>query len=301
MVTVSHDAYADADSAETIKPNDAGQGADKLSGAEGTEGVAELETHTITSFETQASSARYASNPNELWSQEDENYITSDDFESEATRKQRERFVSYPDETGRLVTHPVDMIEAQKITEVRKELANDRGESVLPDIGTITRWTSISTNCCQEILGMAVALADGDEKPVNVMGRPRGNIVIEQRHPAMAFRLDPSLKLLQLQSWRKKGYLYPQALFLDENGIPLSRVAQIFTRKKEQTWAAQPYIIGELPVEPEARWLVLFLDYAQIDQEGVTLQGMGYLKFDGEEMPLALRAELVVRATSGGF
>lgn len=250
---------------------------------------------------TSTASPRYASNPDELWSLEDDSYITSDEFEDEATRKQRERFVSYPDETGRLVTHEVDMAEAKQAARASKEAGHDRGEHLLPEIDTITRWTSIGAACCQKILSGREALKDGDEKPVNVMARPRGSIALEDRHPAQAFRLDTSVKLIQLQSWKKKGYLYPQALFLNENGLPLSRVAQIFTRQKEQTWAAQPYLIGEVPVEPEARWLVLFLNYAHLDSEGRAIQDKGYLKFNDMELPLAIRGELVVRATSGAF
>lgn len=268
----------------------------------GTAGDDSIETDsTPASVEATASSPRYASNPNELWSLEDESYITSDDFESEETRKQRERFVSYPDETGQLVTHPVDMVAARNAAEGRKEAAQDPGEDVLPEPRVVTRWTSIGADCCQQILADATTLADGDEKPVNVVARPRGSIVIEERHPARAFRLNSSVSMIQVQSWNKKGYLYPQALFLDENGIPLARVAQIFTRKKAQTWAAQPYLVGEMPVEPGAKWLVLFLNYAQINPQGAISQDQGYLTFDDVEVPLAIRAELVVRATSGVF
>lgn len=245
---------------------------------------------------------RYASNPNELWALDDEGYITSDDFESEATRKLKERFISYPDETGRLVARQVDMAAAKQAVGVRKELALDTGEKVVPEVREVTRWTSIRTDCCREILDASlVVLTDGDEKPVNVMARPRGSIVIDQQHPATAFSLDSSLKQLQLQSWDKKGYLYPQALFLDKDGIPLARVSQIFTRAKEQTWAAQPYLIGEIPIEPSAVWVVFFLEYAHIDQKGGVSQSKDYLKFNGADLPLALRAELVIRATNGEF
>lgn len=271
-------------------------------GADATKGdAAKIDTSKASASDDVAGSARYASNPNELWSLDDESYMTSDDFESEVTRKLRDRFVSYPDETGRVATYQVDMAAAQEVAEDRRGAAQDLGEDVLPEARVVTRWTNISADCCQMVLANAATLAAGEEKPVNVAARPRGGIDIEGWHPARAFRLDPSIKMIQLQSWKKKGYLYPQALFLDKDGTPLARVAQIFTRKKAQTWAAQPYLIGELPMEPGAEWLVLFLDYAQITEQGVISQDKSYLKFENEEMPLATRGELVVRATSGVF
>jgi hypothetical protein len=302
MVTVSRDIQPDDGPTEesSARNSEATVLKKAVSVEEGNEDEGDVDDMSADGAPSTAS-PRYASNPNELWSLEDDSYITSDEFEDEATRKQRERFVSYPDETGRLVTHEVDMVEAKQAARASKEAGHDRGEHLLPEIDTITRWTSIGAGCCQKVLSGAVALTDGDEKPVNVMARPRGSIIVEHTHPAQAFRLDESVALIQLQSWKKKGYLYPQALFLDENGLPLARVAQIFTRQKEQTWAAQPYLIGEIPVEPEARWLVLFLNYAHLDSEGENIQDKGYLKFNEMELPLAIRGELVVRATSGAF
>jgi hypothetical protein len=302
MVTVSRDIQPDEGLVENNSPRTSEkaplQKALSVETANQEQGEA---IDTSADFERGVESPRYASNPNELWSLDDDSYITSDEFEDEATRKQRERFVSYPDETGRLVTHEVDMVEAKQAARASKEAGHDRGEHRLPEIDSITRWTSIGVACCQKILSSVATLTDGDEKPVNVMARPRGSIVIERTHPAQAFRLDESVALIQLQSWKKKGYLYPQALFLDENGLPLARVTQIFTRQKEQTWAAQPYLIGEIPVEPKAKWLVLFLNYAHLDSEGVAIQDKGLLRFNDVELPLTIRGELVVRATSGAF
>lgn len=244
---------------------------------------------------------RQASNPDELWSMSDESYVTSDEFENESERKERERFVSYPDETGRLVTHPVDMAAAKKASEEAEAGALDLGENVLPEVGAVTRWSTINADCCQNVLTKKRTLSDGDAKPVNIMAKPRESIFVENHRPGKAFLLDPSVKLIQLQSWDKKGYLYPQALFLDENGIPLSRVVQIFTRTKAQTWASQAYLVGEIPMEPGAKWLVLFLDYAQTAPDGTVSQNKINLKYEDMDMPLTLRGELVVRATSGVF
>lgn len=296
-VTVS----APANVAEDNKSDDTDKHAQTSVDVEGDEEAASEVNNTLSDVAAKPPEISYASSPDELWAQDDEGYVTSDDFEREAKRKQQERFVSYPDEAGRLVTREVDMLAAKQASEVRKEVAHDQGEDVLPDVGAVTSWTTINSDCCQSVLVAAAALTDGDEKTVNVMTRPRGSIVVDQQHPATAFRLDSSLQFLQLQSWKKKGYLYPQALFLDANGIPMSRVAQIFTRKKEQTWAAQPYLIGEIPIEPGATWLVLFLDYAQVEGSGKISQNQDYLMFDDFEVPLVLRGELVIRATNGVF
>jgi hypothetical protein len=246
-------------------------------------------------------SAKEASNPAELWAAEDESYITSDQLEGKIAERERQRFVSYPDETGRLTTHSVDVVAARESAKTERERAQENGEVALTAADVVTSWSSIRSDCCKEPLQSARTLNDDSELALNVAAAPRFGVTLDGYYPAQAFRLTRSTKALQVQSWNSGGYLYPQVLFLDDKGVPLARVAQLFTRHRPQTWASNAYLIGEIPVEPGAAWAVFFIDYADLDEKGRLSQEKGLLRFGDQDLALSMKGEAVVRSTSGSF
>lgn len=259
-----------------------------------------------TSSATSASEPRFspknvATNPNELWAADEQQYMSSDEFDTLLESKERERFVSYPDEFGRVTTRQVDMVAAREAASDQQAIDEISAEQALESVEISTQWSEVRADCCVEALKAARPLKVGKEVVVSFTQPPRLGVELGKRHPAKAFEIVGGAVTLQLQSWYRNGYAYPQILFLDDKGMPLARVDQMFTRFREKTWSSQPYLIGEIPVEPGAKWVVLFLEYAHLGVAGKIEQDKALLRFDEADKLLAIDGELVIRATSGSF
>ncbi|MDF1780451.1 MAG: hypothetical protein P1U67_04065 [Alcanivoracaceae bacterium] len=252
-------------------------------------------------FEGAFSPENAATNPNELWAADEQQYMTSDDFDALLEKKERERFVSYPDEFGRVTTRQVDMVAAREAASERSAFDDESDEQALESVELSTQWSEVRADCCVRALTNAQVLKVGQDLAVGFAQAPRQSVELASRHPAKAFEVADDAVTLQLQSWYRDGYAYPQILFLDDKGMPLARVDQMFTRFKEKTWSSQSYLIGEIPVEPGAKWVVLFLEYAHLDDVGKIVQDKALLRFGDEDKGLAIRGELVIRATNGTF
>lgn len=247
------------------------------------------------------SPANAATNPNELWAADEQQYMPSDEFDALLEKKDRERFVSYPDEFGRVTTRQVDMVAAREEASEKSALDDESDEQALESVEVSTQWSEMRADCCLKALTNAQPLQVGQDIAVGFAQAPRQSVEFASRHPAKAFQMDNNAVTLQLQSWYREGYAYPQILFLDDKGMPLARVDQMFTRFKEKTWSSQSYLIGEIPVEPGAKWVVLFLEYAHVDATGKIVQDKALLRFGSEDKALAIRGELVIRVTNGTF
>lgn len=251
--------------------------------------------------EPKFSSENVATNPNELWAADEQQYMPSDEFDSLLESKERERFVSYPDEFGRVTTRQVDMVAAREAASEKHTVDDESDEQSLESVEISTQWSEVRADCCVEALKAARPVKIGKDVAVSFSQSPRQGVELGARHPAKAFELGEGAITLQLQSWFRNGYAYPQILFLDDKGIPLARVDQMFTRFKEKTWSSQSYLIGEIPVEPNTKWVVLFLEYAHLDEAGKIVQDKGLLRFGDADKALAINGELVIRATNGTF
>lgn len=187
-----------------------------------------------------------------------EDYRPSEEIDQELEAKERDRFITYVDESGQLVSRPLDMV-AEK----------DAQSSAEPDYAEISggefleTYRTIRQDCCLHLLEEAVELAGGAEMLITF---DQGSPVMLGDEPlkAMALKLAKDVSTLDLKAFiRKQNYVAAQLLWLDEEGRPVLLIDQPFSRKYPETWYRYGYLQGTLPRELGQRHLVVFLPYLQ--------------------------------------
>src|SRR5690606_41258110 len=101
--------------------------------------------------------------------------------------------------------------------------------------------------------------------PLRFSGAHLARINLDGARPALALPMPADTTSLRILSWQARGYLLPQLMFLDGEGVPLVHVAMPFSRFFPETWRSKARLEGRVPVEPGAQWVLFFLDYASID------------------------------------
>lgn len=223
-------------------------------------------------------------------------YATDEEVQARLEKLERDRFVSYTDVSGYRVTEPVDVVAAREA-----EAAAPKGYEVLqPEAaGFIERVEGVPERCCVEPLDQAQTLEPGRELLVS-FDPPWDWVSMPTRHPAAAIRLEPGIAALRFQTFLSgRGYLHPQAALLDEAGTPILLIDNLFSRRYAETWARLGYLEGEIPLEPDAVWLVLYLGYAGESGAGRPEVLPGEYYWAEPSSALALQGELVVRALRG--
>lgn len=187
-----------------------------------------------------------------------EDYRPSEEIDQELAEKERDRFITYVDESGQLVSRPVDMVAERE--------AQDSAE---PDYAEVSRdefletYRTIRQDCCHHLLDEAVELAAGAEMLITF---DQDSPVMQGEEPlkAKAVKLAEEVSILDLKAFiRKKDYVAAQLLWLDEKGRPVLLIDQPFSRKYPETWYRYGYLQGTLPRESGQRHLVVFLPYQQ--------------------------------------
>lgn len=234
-----------------------------------------------------------ADNPMALWQAGDDAYISDQEVEERLAARDRERFVSYPEEDGRVVTHALDMKAVKEASAMRdpgyETLAPDGGEYVAGSI-------ALRADCCTQALEKAVELKSGEEFRLVFAGKAVSAVEMDAIRPAMAFHLMHGVTRIEIQSWlREQGYLHPRLLFLDQKREPLLLVDYPFSRRYPETFFAWPSLFGDIPVPAGAVWLAIYLPYATIEDGRAFLSGE---TIPGSEpgMSLKLQGDAVVRA-----
>lgn len=187
-----------------------------------------------------------------------EDYRPSEEIDQELAEKERDRFITYLDENGQLVSRPVDMV-AEREAQASAE----------PDYAEVSRgefletYRTIRQDCCFHLLDEATELAAGEEML----------ITFDQHSPVMlgdeplmakAVKLAEEVSMLDLKAFiRKSDYVAAQLLWLDGEGRPVLLIDQPFSRKYPETWYRYGYLQGTLPRESGLRHLVVFLPYQQ--------------------------------------
>lgn len=220
-----------------------------------------------------------ASTPDELWRMDDAYYVPDADIESRLAARDRERFVTVHDESGRLVARRVDMLEAREAARARSE-AKDYSE-IDPAPRLETGEAMVPADCCLDGLADAPVLKPGNERALKFA--PHAHLVrLAAAHPATTVRLAPDVTRIRVRSWLVNGgYVHPQLMLVDATGTPLELVESPFGRRYPETWRSHAFLEGELPVPPEAYAVVFFLRYAQVEGRDVTLeQGMRWQEPD---------------------
>lgn len=216
-----------------------------------------------------------ATTPAELWQLGLTDYEPEDQVSARLEAQERERFVSYPDESGRVATHPLDMT---AVRESRPERSKDYEELPAGSMPYIERKATITANCCDAVLDAQASLGVGDQQRLVLRGKAVRFLDIGGLRPAMVFLLEEDVQELELQSWiSDSGYVHPQVLFFDSTGKPLLLVDNVFSRRYRETLFAWPSLHGVIPVMPGADRVAIFLPYAALED--------GRLRLSGELVP----------------
>lgn len=203
--------------------------------------------------------AQPAQNPSsQLLDQPLEAYRPSDEIDRELEEKERDRFITYVDETGQLVSRPVDMV-----AEREAETAENADYSAIGDQGFLETYRTIRQDCCQHLLEEALVLDAGSEILIT-FDQDSPVMLGDEPLSAVALELAPSVRSIDLKAFiRKQGYVAAQLLWLDEDGRPLLLVDQPFSRQYPETWYRYGFLQGTLPRESGQRHLVVFLPYLE--------------------------------------
>lgn len=234
-----------------------------------------------------------ADNPMALWEADDDAYVSEQEIEARLEVRDRERFVSYPDEDGRVVTHALDMKAVKEATAMR----GPGYEALEPDAQEYAAGSiALRVDCCVKALGDAVELKPDDEVRLAFTGGAVSAIEVGGLRPAMAFRLMSGVTRIEVQSWlREQGYLHPGLLFLSQQGEPLLLVDYPFSRRYPDTFLAWPSLFGDIPVPADAAWVAVYLPYAGVEEGRAFISGEAV---PGSEpgMTLRLQGDAVIRA-----
>lgn len=235
-----------------------------------------------------------ASTPDELWAMSDDGYISQEELDAKLEQRERDRFVSYPDEQGRLVPRAVDLPaerEARNKTNVGYE---EIGEATVEFTDTATQVTA---SCCAAGVVDARVLSVDTQVRLNFSSRNVATVMVNGRHPALTFALDQSVAAIELEAWlTRAGYLHPQLIYLDQNAVPMLLVDNVFSRRYPETLFRHPSLFGKLPVPEGARWVVVYLAYVERHRDENQLQSGAMVSGQEPEVPLALQGDAVLRA-----
>ena len=219
-------------------------------------------------------------------------YATDEEVQQRLQALEQDRFVTYTDVSGYQVTAPLDVV-----TEREARASREPGFEPLEGrlAGFIERVESVPVACCLAPLEDAATLETGQEVLVS-FDYPWQWVSMSARHPAAAIRLQPGVARLRIQTFLgQRGYLHPQAVFLNADGEPMLLVDNLFSRHYPQTWYRLAYLEGDVMVEEGARWLVLYLGYAGASAQGRPALVPGDYYWAEPSVPLGLKGELVVR------
>ena len=220
-------------------------------------------------------------------------YQTDEQVQKRIEDAERDRFVIYRDASGYQVTEQIDVVAARKARESQPPPYEVLGNTAN---AYIERVEGLPERCCDGPLKQAASLKPGLEALVS-FDPPWYWVSMPDRHPAVALRLEPGIAALRIQTFLSgTGYLHPQAVFLNQDGVPMLLVDNLFARRYPETWSRLAYLEGEVPVEQGAAWLVLYLGYAGVSGSGRPELVPGEYLWAEPSPPLALKGELVVRA-----
>ncbi|MCK0152569.1 YgdI/YgdR family lipoprotein [Alcanivorax sp. S6407] len=205
-----------------------------------------------------------------------EDYRPSGEVDQELEDRENQRFVTYVDETGQLVSRPIDM-GAERAAAASAPPAYE----AVPSGGFMETYRALRADCCLHMLESAQQLEPGSEKLVT-FDEDSLQMAGENGYRASVFRLDQGLSSVTLNAFLKKaGYLAVELLWLDAEGSPVMLVDQPFSRKYPETWYRYGYLQGTLEREAGQQYLVVFLPYSE-EQPGTD----GLLKVTQGELVL---------------
>lgn len=185
-----------------------------------------------------------------------EDYRPSAEVDQELEARENDRFISYVDETGQLVSRPLDM-------GAEREAASSAPApyETLDADAYLETYRALRADCCQHLLAEAQSLESGKEALL-AFGADTPVLVGESAYRARIYSFPDEVSRVSLMAFiRKQGYLAVELLWLDKDGLPVMLVDQPFSRKYPETWYRYGYLQGTVEKEPGQYYLVVFLPY----------------------------------------
>ena len=185
-----------------------------------------------------------------------DDYRPSDEVDQELADRENQRFVTYIDETGQLVSRPLDMGAERAAAETAPPDFESLGAE-----NYMETYRPLRADCCLHLLESAETLKVGSETLVGFhAGGP--HMVGAEPYLAKVFELQEGVSGVTLNAFiRKSGYLAAELLWLDADGSPVMLIDQPFSRKYPETWYRYGYLQGTLEREKGQHYLVVFLPY----------------------------------------
>lgn len=213
-------------------------------------------------------------------SQPEENYLTPEEFEAQQEARDSDRFVTYYNAQGELVREHINPVAAKEHQqELVKQQSYKEIEAKAAQMAIERQYhessTAIREDCCLDILKYADTIKKGKKDAFRYQAGEYGWIMLDQTRPARVYNLSENERRLVLQSYKENGhYLHPYLLLLDEQGVPMMAVNNIFQRRYPETWFRYSYVEGSVTLPDEAAYLVIYLPYVTGSRkEGMSLTG----------------------------
>ena len=235
--------------------------------------------------------------PAEVLDDTQESYLSDAEVDKLLENRERDRMISYVDSSGYRITQSFDVVDAREKREAERQARYDSLGNRVSNF--IERLEGVPQLCCRAPLKAAQTLKAGEEQLLSFATPPWQWVIMPASHPAVALKLAADIHTLRVQSFlQASGYVHPQAVFLDRNGIPLLLVDNIFARHFPEAWHRFAYLEGDIEVDEEARWVVFYLGYATQSGQGRPELVPGDYPWADPSAPLGLQGELVVRGLS---
>ncbi len=187
-----------------------------------------------------------------------------------------ERFVVFPGADGQLVRQRYDAnkVKAYDLAE-REARAQHEDFQWVPDTYVETT-VAIDGRCCAHLMSQAQPLPVGSKVDASFSAsQAQGFSLVSEgpRWPVRVYELPKEASALVVRSYKKqKHYLHPQLLFLNAEGKPELHVGNVFSKRYPETWARHGYVEGVMAVSPSMRYLLVYLAYAEGQQEALPFE-----------------------------
>ncbi|MCG8437478.1 MAG: hypothetical protein MI751_05300 [Pseudomonadales bacterium] len=187
-----------------------------------------------------------------------DDYRPSGEVDKELEARENDRFITYVDETGQLVSRPLDMGAEREAVRTAKP-----GYEPVGPAGYLETYRALRADCCQHFLDQAKVLEPGHELLVT-FDSDSPLMKGDQPYRAMVLAPESAVTSVSLMAFiRKQAYLGVELLWLDDQGIPVMLVDQPFSRRYPETWYRYGYLQGTLEKDQGQHYLVVFLPYLQ--------------------------------------
>lgn len=196
--------------------------------------------------------------------------ITTSELEAEL---EDERFIVFPGADGQLVRQKYDANEVKAIEKATRQARAEIQDYQWISDTYVEATVEIEVGCCSHLIAKAEELPVKGATDVEFSATQAQQIQLAAQSPtwpARLYKLPAGISAVLIKSYKKKKqYLHPQLLLLDDAGEPVLQVSNVFSKRYPETWARHGYMEGALIMEPNYRYLLLYLGYEEGQVEGL--------------------------------